>query len=129
MHTTIAPGFRYMGPKNAAKPKTRGKQKEGLVVNAAIRWLFAQGCYAWRNNTGGFKTASGRVVSYGLKGSADIVGVTPQGMFIAIECKSAKGRLTPEQRLFRDRIREKGGLYFVVKSVDDLEREVKPCLA
>ena len=112
-----------MNPQQAQeKPrKRRGKQKEGAVVNACIRWLYAYGCYVWRNNTGSYKTESGQHVSYGKKGSADIIGIMPDGRFIAIECKYGKNDLSACQEEFRDRILEKGGVFITARSIDDLE--------
>lgn len=114
----------------AAKPRRqRGKQKEGSVVNACMRWLFLNGCYAWVNKTGGWKdSVTGRVIKYGLKGSSDIIAVR-NGKLICVECKSASGRMEPEQKLFRDRIQEKGGIYILARSVDDLEKRKAEIMA
>ncbi len=112
-----------------ANVKRRGRQPEGLVVNACIKWLWAQGCFVWRNNTGALPDKTGRKVHYGHKGSADIIGVNPYGKFIAVEAKSAKGRITPEQAIFRDRIEAKGGVYVLAKSIDDLEARKGEILA
>lgn len=102
-------------------PKRRGKQAEGLVVNACIKWLWANGCFVWRNNTGALPDKYGRTIHYGHKGSADIIGVNPHGLFLAVEAKSAKGKLSPDQALFRDRVQAKQGVYVLARSTDDLE--------
>lgn len=102
---------------------------ESQIVSACIRWLWANGCYVWRQNTGGFKDKRGQYVSFGTRGCADIIGVTPTGKFIGCECKSAKGKPSEAQDLFRDRIQAKNGLYVLARSTDDLERRKGEILA
>lgn len=97
------------------------KVKEGAVVNACIKWLFANNCYVWRNNSGAYKTPSGHYIRYGEPGSADIIGVNPHGRFIAIECKSGKNTQQDSQKAWQERVEGCNGLYVVAYSVDDLE--------
>ena len=100
----------------------RNKRTESALVNAAIRWLWHHGCYVWRQNTGAYKPeGSNRYIQYGTPGCADIIGVTQAGVFIAVDCKSAKGKLTDHQLRFRDRVLEKNGIYICAKSLDDLD--------
>lgn len=74
------------------------------------------GAIVWRNNTGGLYDKQGRWVSFGLcKGSADLVGIF-NGRFVAIEVKTPKGRLKPEQRKFLDIVRKEGGIAGVARS-------------
>lgn len=104
--------------------KKIGRQSipESQVVNACMRWLWHHGCFVWRNNTGGFKVPnSKRVVRYGKPGSADIIGVTKSGKFIAVECKSKKGILSPHQIAFKTDIVLHKGIYILARSIDDLE--------
>jgi hypothetical protein len=58
-----------------------------------------------------------------LSGVADIVGVLPGGRFLAVECKVARGRLSPAQREFQAAVERMGGLYVTARSIDDLRRE------
>lgn len=55
-----------------------------------------------------------------MQGASDIVGCFPDGRFIAVECKSKKGRLTNSQKRFLEEVRTKGGIALVVRSVDEL---------
>lgn len=58
---------------------------------------------------------------FGFKGSADILGILPDGRFLAVECKREKGGvLSKEQIEFRDRIKENKGVYILVHSVEEL---------
>ena len=96
---------------------------ESQVVKSCLHWLLIHGCYVWRNNTGAHQNEKTKsYIRYGLPGSADIIGLTPSGKFIAIECKSAKGKLKYTQITFGNRILEKNGIYLVARSIDDLER-------
>jgi hypothetical protein len=68
-----------------------------------------------------------RHVSYGLcKGSSDLVGwrtldlaTGPIAQFVAVELKTATGVLSPEQRMFLDLVRARGGLAAVCRTVED----------
>jgi hypothetical protein len=77
-------------------------------------------CRVWRQNTGRLPDPrTGRWISFGLKGSADILGILRGGRFLAIETKTPTGRLRPEQVAFRDMVTSLGGLYVVARSVED----------
>lgn len=77
-------------------------------------------CRVWRNNTGKLPDPrTGRWVTFGLRGSADILGLLRGGRFLAVECKTRTGRLSPEQCSFRDMVLRLGGCYVVARSVED----------
>ena len=77
-------------------------------------------CRVWRNNTGRLPDPrNGRWISFGLKGSADILGIIKGGRFLAIETKTPTGRLRPEQVAFRTMVTAMGGLYVLARSTDD----------
>lgn len=107
------------------KPQIR----ESAIVSACIKWLWHNGCFVWRNNTGAANHQYTRkdgsrgesYIRYGLPGSADIIGTNRWGRFIAIECKVPGKDLEPHQAKFRDQIHEKNGVYVLARSVDDLE--------
>jgi len=103
-------------------PKRKKSKPESGVVSACLKWLWYRGCYVWRNNTGALKTNEGQWVRFGLKGSADIIGVSPAGRFLAIECKAPGQYLKPEQKAFRDTIEAHKGIYVMARSTDDLEK-------
>jgi hypothetical protein len=96
---------------------------ETKVVSACLDWLAKNRIMAWRNNTGAAKIGD-HYVSFGSKGSSDIVGVLSSGRFLAIECKFGKGRQSPEQKTFQKMIEKNNGLYILAYSVDDLERNL-----
>lgn len=76
---------------------------------------------AWfRNNSGVMTDRRGRRVAYGVgsPGGADLIGVY-RGLFTAVEVKTPTGRQTPDQRLFEQLVRSKGGVYIVLRSPDE----------
>lgn len=74
---------------------------------------------AWRNNTGAVKLDDARFVRFGRKGNADIEGYTRDGRYLAMECKTVKGRATPEQAAFITRAKAHRAIAGIVRSVDD----------
>lgn len=75
------------------------------------------GVRVWRNNTGALRDATGQLIRFGLKGSADILGIVgPAGRFLAIEVKAPRGRLSEHQQNFRAMVESLGGLYVVARS-------------
>lgn len=95
-----------------------------------IQWLVKaeaekHGAYLWRNNSGGMYDAKGRFVRYGLcVGSSDLIGVLPDGRFLAIEVKAKGKNSTKEQKKFLEWIREKGGVAFVARSAEDVKKNL-----
>ena len=83
----------------------------------------------WANNTGATKTADGRFVRFGLVGSADILGLMKGGRFLAIEVKTGRAKQTPQQKKFEQMITDLGGLYILARSVEDVEKELRPYLS
>lgn len=92
------------------------------------------GCTVWRNETGQFWTGrvvhkdpggnvtlgNARPIPCGLcVGSADLIGITDDGRFLAIEVKAQTGRISAEQQNFIDHIVSKGGVAGVARSVED----------
>ncbi len=96
-------------------------------------------CRVWRNNTGKIADRTGRVVSFGLQGSADIIGIRKvecflrmgsrgiwdavsehAGQFLAVEVKSDTGRQSKAQRNFQTMVEAFGGLYILARRVEDL---------
>lgn len=68
----------------------------------------------WSNPTGALKTDKGHFQRYGLKGSADILGISGDGLFVAIEVKTGSAVLNPGQKNFRDMINKFGGVHIII---------------
>lgn len=102
--------------------------KENVVLSDCLQYLTLSGVFAWRNNTGAYKVGS-RFIRFGLVGSSDILGILPDGRFLAVECKREKGGvLSDAQRGFLETIRQNNGVSCVVHSVEDLQEVIKKVL-
>jgi len=99
--------------------------EEGAVVQACLEYLGIYGAFVWRNNTGSLKDKINRPVFFGKPGSSDILGLLPGGRFIAVECKSKKGKLSENQKDFLAEVERLGGLAIVARSVDDIMKAVE----
>lgn len=87
----------------------------------------------WRNNSGSLPDPrTGRYVQFGVgnPGGSDLIGyrrvtVTDEmvgqdvALFAAVEVKTARGRVRPEQQRFVDHIRNAGGVAGIARSVDE----------
>lgn len=94
--------------------------KETNILKLCLMALSQAGCLAWRNNTGALPDRQGRIVRYGLcNGSSDIVGLAPDGIFFAVEVKTATGKPTTEQLTFIAAIRRQGGRAGVARSPEE----------
>lgn len=61
-----------------------------------------------------------RMMTFGLcVGSSDIIGIAPDGRFLAIEVKTPKGRPTTEQLRFIEAVKAAGGIAGIARSVED----------
>lgn len=107
--------------------------RESDIQNAIMIALSEAGCTVWRNNVGtGWqgrmsRTRMGSVLlddprplHAGLcVGSSDIIGITADGRFLAVEVKTKTGRVSDEQQRFIDAVRRKGGVAGVARSVEE----------
>lgn len=74
----------------------------------------------WRIQPGGLADATGRPIRTAPIGIADLCGIlAPSGRWIALEVKTATGRVTPEQTRWGELLTSMGGVYAVVRSVED----------
>jgi len=94
--------------------------KETNILKLCLMALSQAGCLAWRNNTGALPDRQGRIVRYGLcNGSSDLIGLAPDGIFFAVEVKTATGKPTTEQLTFIAAIRRQGGRAGVARSPEE----------
>lgn len=103
------------------KPKKRNPHTE--LVRAVEKLLILKpGVFAWVNNTGAGLMDGRRYVTFGYKGSADLIGLTADGKFLAIECKTGEARQTFDQRQFQEKIEGLGGRYYIIRTLDEAIR-------
>jgi len=117
--------WRAFGEATRPRPTKPGPPRRAPIeatIQTAIRLALGRepDLALWRNETG-VAVHNGRRVRYGLcVGSADIIGIlAPAGRFVALEVKTATGRVSPDQVRFLQLVRNRGGFAAVVRSVDD----------
>ena len=76
-------------------------------------WLDVNHVWHYKQWQGSRRGRSGR------KGVSDIIGIYG-GRFLAIEIKTAKGELRPEQAGFLGEVIQAGGITIVAKSLEDV---------
>ena len=101
------------------------KVRESTVVSAIKEWA---ACHPevqlFRFHTTGIPTRDGGMRPNENRGASDFFlqlyfhGVP---ILIFFECKGSSGRLTLNQEMFRDRVQNSGGYYFVVQGIQDAE--------
>ena len=118
-----------MGTKNSGGARPKGKPQrvarptvapESDVLAETMLALSRIGALVMRNNSGALRDAHGRLVRFGMKGSADILACY-QGRFVAVECKREGKRPSPDQVRYANAVRAAGGIYVVVRSKEDAE--------
>ena len=84
--------------------------------------------YFFRNNSfaGTFKRANGSngYVKNNKPGMPDIICLY-QGKYVGIEVKSSKGKQTPEQKKAQEDIERLGGIYLLVRSLEEVTSVIK----
>ena len=104
---------------------TNKGMKEDEVLRDCLAYLQLNGIYCWRNNTGATKTKTG-FVRFGKVGSSDILGILPDGRFLAVECKREKGGVISEkQKEFLGMIVKNQGVAIVANSIESLQKKLK----
>jgi hypothetical protein len=109
--------------------KLSSKTPEGAVLKAVCEYLAMQErlgrCWFNRQNNGGVYDAKRGVYrlpnGVGYKhGAPDIVACIG-GRYVALEVEASKGVQSEHQKSFRKVWRGRGGLYLVVRGVEDVE--------
>ncbi len=80
----------------------------------------------WRANVGVARIGR-HTVRFGIPGQADLTGIAPDGRRLEIEVKSERGRLSENQKRFRDLIRRFRGIHIVARSVHDVYEQLAAC--
>lgn len=99
-------------------------EKETDIKNAILEYLSLSGIEAWPNDSVGIWDPRKRVYRkkssrFHMNGVADILGIMPNGKLLAIEVKTRKGVVSPNQKAFLKMIEKNCGLAFVARSLKD----------
>ena len=104
------------------------KSQEYLVEHKILTYLSSLGIgFFWKNTSSGFfdgEKFRKHNSPFAINGTSDILGVLKGGRFVALEVKD-KGTATNEQRAFISKVQALGGLGAVVRSVDQVESELR----
>ncbi len=94
----------------------------GTLVNAVIQLIDARGGFAWKSASGVLPVGK-RFVHTGMRGLPDVCAVWPPlGRLICVECKTGTGRLSRAQVAVHAKLRERGVLVIVARSILDVEK-------
>jgi len=97
---------------------------EKVIEEDIFKFLRLNGIFCWKNPTTGYfdvkiKRWRKHVSANAINGAPDILGIYDERP-LAIEVKSAKGKLTSDQEEFLERFNKEGGIAFVARSVRDV---------
>ena len=93
--------------------------KEKEIQKVISEYLTLKRIFFYRNNSGAFRSEGGGFYRFGATGSPDIVAVI-RGKYIGIEVKTERGILSPGQKQFKENLEKAGGIYLVVRSLNEL---------
>lgn len=106
------------------------RQSEKQIENQILSWLKSKRIMAWKVKTvGTFDAKLGKFrkpSAWYRKGVADILGIFKKRP-LAIEVKSASGRLSKEQKEFLQEFADNGGIAMVARSVEAVEKALDDC--
>lgn len=95
--------------------------KESDIQKAVIEYLKIKHIFHYRQNSGAFMTKSGGFMrATSVNGLPDIVAIK-DGIYVGLEVKTEKGKQSEAQKHIQNEVTKAGGLYFVVRSVDDVK--------
>lgn len=99
--------------------------KEANIQRAIMDFLTAKNITHWRCALGGVLVRRGNDLRYAknkMKGFPDIAGICPGnfGRLFAIEVKTPGGKLSPEQKAWRDILLSRGVIHIVATSIEDV---------
>lgn len=113
-----------MSATNETTQARSGRVLTNETTQAILKYLFNAGIFAWRQNTAGIPLASGGFRPAAMSGISDILAVLPtSGRFLAIEVKTGRDRLRPEQVGFIRNVTNMGGVALVVKDFEDFKNQ------
>ncbi len=101
---------------------------EQIIERQILMFLKSRRIFAWKvRSTGTFDAKQGRfrkASPYFTKGCADILALF-NGKLLAIEVKSAKGKLSDHQKEFLHNVNINGGYSMIARSIEDVEAKLK----
>jgi len=101
------------------------KPKEVEIQRAICDYLSLKGYLFWRSNSTPIydptRSRFRAMPKYAMRGTPDIIIIQePMGRFLGLEVKRDGGKMSDSQQAFAKKCRDSGGIYEVVRSVDDV---------
>jgi hypothetical protein len=109
-------------PTSTAKIRHQNIERHNTLVGEILLAINPRFGIFWKNETGAAYT-NGRMIRYGLVGSADILGCM-KSLFVAIEVKTGSGKLSDFQKNFKAAVEKNGGIFIEGRSVEQVLREL-----
>lgn len=104
------------------RPLVKGRIKETDIQRAIIQYLRYKGYFVWKQNNVGIKKANGSYIPTTMRGISDILGISKDGKFIAIEVKMGKNKPTEYQEMFLEEIKSRKGIAIVAYDLLDVQK-------
>jgi hypothetical protein len=108
----------YVSRRQPTPKKT--KTPESKVSAAVDRYLKKIKVINIRTNAGSWADDDGRMIMGAKAGTADKHLCLPNGVFCAVETKSAAGKQSEPQQRYQTRVEALGGLYILARSSADV---------
>ena len=117
-------------PEALVRKRRARRQQETARRIAIFEWLTLRGVYVWRqDNSAPYNEQIGARVKERSRdhvdGLADLGATLPGGIQLQIETKSHYGKATPAQLKHLAKVRALGGVAFVARSVDEVEKNLE----
>lgn len=101
------------------------RQEEHNIQVAIVQYLRLRGFEVFAIPNGGRRDAvtGAKLKAEGVSaGVADLIILLPIGNVLFVEVKTSKGRQSPEQKAFQERVESLGFNYVIWRSVEDAEK-------
>jgi hypothetical protein len=97
-----------------------------IVQHLTLRAASGVVWYHCPNGVSSSARTGARMKAMGIvAGVSDMVFLLPSGLSCFMEVKAPKGRLTPEQKVFRDRVEANGAQWAMVRTIDEALLKLK----
>lgn len=131
LFTRHAEGWRKQSMRERGVPITGRKNQtpENDAKALTAKWLNERSVWWFRVNNLPVQYGDVKLPVH-TKGISDIIAVLPGhgGVFIELKRFDGKGRQSDDQKTFQANVEANGGKYFLIESLDDLERHITPLL-
>lgn len=97
---------------------------EAQVQKLISQWLKLHGAFVIRINGGAAKVGKRFIRFTDVVGCPDLL-VCWRGRLVGIECKRRGGKASPDQLACIDAINRAGGVAFVARGIEDVERALR----